>query len=206
MLRRILNFYRRLKRNRFIKKNKDKIKIDDNAILLDSASFDFRVERKCEAVTIKENSMVGCNFIFESEQGFIEIGKGTFINGGTNLISRSKIKIGDDVTIGWGCYLYDHNSHSLNWRYRCEDIQSQIKDYREKNNFIKSKNWAVVESDEIIIENKVWIGFDVLILKGVTVGEGAIIGAKSVVTKDVEPWTVVAGNPAKFIKKLYKDE
>ena len=47
-----------------------------------------------------------------------------------------------------------------------------------------------------------WIGFDVTILKGVTIGEGAVIGAKSVVTKDVEPWTVVAGNPAVVVKYL----
>ena len=47
-----------------------------------------------------------------------------------------------------------------------------------------------------------WIGFESVILAGVTIGEGAIVGAKSVVRKDVEPWTVVAGNPAVVIKRL----
>lgn len=202
MLRRILNKYRNYKRNIFIKKNKDKIMLADKVILLDSANFDFRVKRDKKAVEIGSESMIGCNFIFESETGFVEIGQRTFINSGTNLISRTNIKIGNDVTIGWGCYIYDHNSHSLNWENRCEDILLQTSDYKSKKNFIASKNWDVVDSKAINIKDKVWIGFDVLILKGVTIGEGAIVGAKSVVTKDVEPWTVVAGNPAKFVKKL----
>jgi galactoside O-acetyltransferase len=53
-----------------------------------------------------------------------------------------------------------------------------------------------------MIGNKAWLGFDSAILKGVRIGEGAVVGAKSVVTKDVEPWTVVAGNPARVIRTL----
>lgn len=54
---------------------------------------------------------------------------------------------------------------------------------------------------EVIIENDVFIGAKATILAGLRLGEGAIVGACSVVTKNVEPWTVVGGNPAKFIKK-----
>jgi galactoside O-acetyltransferase len=57
-------------------------------------------------------------------------------------------------------------------------------------------DWAGVKSSPVTIEDKVWIGFDAVILKGVRIGEGAIVGARSVVTRDVEPYTVVAGNPA----------
>ena len=53
----------------------------------------------------------------------------------------------------------------------------------------------------ITISKGAWIGARAIILPGVTIGEGAVVGAGSVVTKNVEPWTVVAGNPAKFIKK-----
>ena len=53
----------------------------------------------------------------------------------------------------------------------------------------------------ITIGDGVWIGARAIILPGVNIGEGAIIAAGSIVTKDVEPWTVVGGNPAKFIKK-----
>jgi putative colanic acid biosynthesis acetyltransferase WcaF len=53
----------------------------------------------------------------------------------------------------------------------------------------------------IAIEDQVWIAADAFIGMGVTIGEGAVVGARAAVFKDVEPWTVVGGNPAKFIKK-----
>jgi acetyltransferase-like isoleucine patch superfamily enzyme len=56
-----------------------------------------------------------------------------------------------------------------------------------------------------IIENDVWIGFGAVILSGVTVGNGAIIGARSVVTKDVPAYHVVGGNPAKVIRQRFSD-
>lgn len=57
-----------------------------------------------------------------------------------------------------------------------------------------------------IIGNDVWIGNRALILQGVTIGDGAVVGAGAVVTKDVEPYTIVAGNPAKPIRKRFDDE
>lgn len=54
----------------------------------------------------------------------------------------------------------------------------------------------------VILENDVWIGTGVVVLPNVTVGEGAVVGANSVVTKDVAPYTIVAGAPARFIRKL----
>ena len=53
----------------------------------------------------------------------------------------------------------------------------------------------------ITIKDNVWVATGAIVLPGVTIGEGAVVAAGSVVTKDVEPWTVVGGNPAKFIKK-----
>lgn len=70
------------------------------------------------------------------------------------------------------------------------------------NKKVQNKDWSNIQSEKIIINDKVWIGFDVLILKGVVIGEGAINTAKSVATKDVPAWTLFAGNPAKYIKDL----
>lgn len=59
---------------------------------------------------------------------------------------------------------------------------------------------------DTIIGNDVWIGNDVTFMPGVTVGDGAIIAAKSVVTKDIAPYTIVGGNPAKLIRQRFSDE
>lgn len=200
MFKQILNklFYNPYK---FVKQHQN-IKIQDNSILLKSCTFRFDGKYKNNKVSIGRDSMVGCNFIFESDNGEIEVGEHTFINGGTNLISRSKISIGNNVTIAWGCTVYDHNSHSLDFRERQKDIRRQNDDFRNNSNMIISKDWSAVKSKPISIEDNVWIGFDSVILSGVIIGEGAIVGARSVVRQNVEPWTVVAGNPAVLIKRL----
>lgn len=59
---------------------------------------------------------------------------------------------------------------------------------------------------DIIIGNDVWIGYEAVIMAGVTIGDGAIIGTRAVVTKDVPPYTIVGGIPAKIIRKRFSDE
>lgn len=78
---------------------------------------------------------------------------------------------------------------------------------------IFGKSWKRVTPDtseypykgDTVIGNDVWIGYEAVIMPGVKIGDGVIIGAKSVVTKDVEPYTVVGGNPAKTIRKRFCD-
>ncbi|WP_294348927.1 putative colanic acid biosynthesis acetyltransferase [uncultured Sphingobacterium sp.] len=65
---------------------------------------------------------------------------------------------------------------------------------------IQSVNHELISSP-IVIENQAWIGADAFIGMGVTVGEGAVVGARAAVFKNVEPWTIVGGNPSRFIKK-----
>ena len=195
----LYKYYLRKRRTRLLK---GKVDIHPSAILLDSAYFDYRTEEESKRIFIDEESMIGCNFIFESDSGVIKIGKRTFINAGTNIISINEIEIGDDVTIGWNIYIYDHDSHSLDYRFRKDDIERQREDFYANRNFIFSKDWPTVKSAPVKICNKVWIGFNAIILKGVTIGEGAIVAAGAVVTKDVPAWTVVAGNPATIVKKI----
>ena len=195
----LYKYYLRKRRTRLLK---GKVDIHPSAILLDSAYFDYRTEEESKRIFIDEESMIGCNFIFESDSGVIKIGKRTFINAGTNIIYINEIEIGDDVTIGWNIYIYDHDSHSLDYRFRKDDIERQREDFYANRNFIFSKDWSNVKSAPVKICNKVWIGFNAIILKGVTIGEGAIVAAGAVVTKDVPAWTVVAGNPATIVKKI----
>ena len=151
-------------------------------------------------VIIGNDSMVSGEFIFEKESGSIKIGDRCFIGGG-RYVTINSIEIGNDVMISWGCTLMDNNAHSLKW----EERQNDVLDWKrgiEEGKVGKYKDWNSVESDPILIKDKVWIGFNVIILKGVTIGEGAVVAAGSVVTKDVSSYTVVAGNPAEFKKDL----
>jgi len=200
LIKKLLNklFYNPYK---IVKKNKS-IQIDESTILLSNCRFQFPDTSGVNSIIIGRNSIIGCAFIFESNEGEIKVGDNSFINGGTSLISRSSIIIGDYVTIAWGCTIYDHNSHSLDYIERQNDIEQQLRDFKAGKSFIESKNWQSVKARPIKIEDNAWIGFDSVILSGVTIGEGSIVGARSVVRNDVEPWTIVAGNPAVVIKRL----
>lgn len=98
------------------------------------------------------------------------------VDNGAWIYALEKITIGDNVCIGEGVKLLS-GSHQL---------ESQYFDLITK---------------PITIKDNVWIATDAIILPGVTIGEGAVVAAGAVVSKDVEPWTVVGGNPARFIKK-----
>jgi acetyltransferase-like isoleucine patch superfamily enzyme len=147
------------------------------------------------------DSMLGCRITFESAQGQVIIGERVFI-GSSDIICRTKVEFENDIFVAWGCTFYDHNSHSLDYRDRQHDLAQQVKDYKAGLNFITNKDWSNVVTRPIKICSNAWIGMNCIILKGVTIGEGAIVAAGSVVTRDVAPWTVVAGNPARFAKKL----
>jgi len=108
--------------------------------------------------------------------------------------------------MAWGIWVYTHDSHSLDWKERVKDIARQNEDYHAGRNFITSKDWSMVKTAPIRICDKAWIGMNAIILKGVTIGEGAVVGASAVVTHDVPAWSVVAGNPAKVVKMLKKPE
>jgi acetyltransferase-like isoleucine patch superfamily enzyme len=131
-----------------------------------------------------------CNFDIAGAE--IHIGDRCYI-GKSSLVSGSSITLGDDVIISWGVTIVDHNSHSLQWR----DRQSDVADWH-----LGKKDWSNIDRRPIALGNKVWVGFNAIILKGVTIGEGAIVGAGSVVTKDVPAYTIVAGNPAAVIRAI----
>lgn len=180
------------------------VSVGTGTLLLPGARFDFRLGPRSFGgrIDIGEDSMIAGTFVFESNEGVATIGDRTFVNRGTRMICRESISIGSDVTIAWGCTLYDHNSHSLDWRERSRDIAQQLADIRAGRNFIHGKDWATVRSRPIVVEDKAWLGFGVTVLNGVRIGEGSIVGACSVVREDVPAWTVVAGNPATHVRDV----
>jgi acetyltransferase-like isoleucine patch superfamily enzyme len=144
---------------------------------------------------IGSNAIINATIQFENQGGEVSIGDRCFI-GRSDLICYEGIRIGDDVIMSWGVTVVDHDSHALAWEGRRNDVL----DWAQGR-----KCWDEVAHGKVAIEDKVWIGFNVSILKGVTIGEGAVIGSCSVVTKDVAPYTLCAGNPARPIRNLTAD-
>jgi acetyltransferase-like isoleucine patch superfamily enzyme len=111
----------------------------------------------------------------------LSIGAMTHIGDRTEIHSGEKIVIGKHVRIGWDCLIMDRDYHA-------------------------PPGEEEERTAPIIIEDNVWIGARAIILKGVTIGHDAVVGAGSVVTKNVEPCTMVAGNPARVVKKGLKTQ
>lgn len=162
---------------------------------------DLRSPRNTLAFKAGDDCILMQRNIFESDSGLITIGNRTFINSGTNIICRNSISIGDDVTIAWGCTIYDHDSHSLDYRDRIADQLQQLEDW-DGGGFGHNKNWESVNSSPITIGNYAWLGFDAVVLKGVSIGEGAIIGARAVVATDIPAWAIAVGNPARVVRMI----
>jgi acetyltransferase-like isoleucine patch superfamily enzyme len=111
--------------------------------------------------------------------------------------TKSSLKIGRFCSIATGVTILLGGEHTPDW----------VTTY-PFNNFFKDFE-ALAPSGtkgDVTIGNDVWIGLNALILSGVCIGDGAVIGANAVVTRDVAPYAIVAGNPARVIKKRFDDE
>ena len=94
--------------------------------------------------------------------------------------------------------IHDTISHPILARERFKHIRTIITSGHPEN--------VEFASSEVSICDDVWIGFGATVLRGVTIGRGAIIGAATVITKDVPAWSIVAGNPARIIRELTPDD
>jgi acetyltransferase-like isoleucine patch superfamily enzyme len=112
---------------------------------------------------------------------------------------QAKLKIGKFCSISWNVTIYLGGNHKID---RIALYPFDPYDGR----WPEAEGEALITKGDVAIGNDVWIGSDVIILSGVTIGDGAAIGTGSVITADVEPYAIVAGNPAKVIKKRFRDE
>jgi acetyltransferase-like isoleucine patch superfamily enzyme len=154
------------------------ILLGDNVVLCSNTRFNLAgINHRVILAAVKENSK-------------ISIGNYTGISGAV-IHARNSIQIGNYVSIGANAKIFDHDFHSPDYLVRRVDLEKRTVDL-QKGTITKP----------VIIEDDVWIGAHSIILKGVKIGRAAIIGAGSVVTRDIPPFTIWAGNPAKFIKEI----
>jgi acetyltransferase-like isoleucine patch superfamily enzyme len=130
--------------------------------------------------------------------GKIRIGEFCFLGEQSRIWSAKNISIGNRVLISHNVNIFDNATHPISANARHEQFKQIIT--------VGQPKIINLSESPIIICDDVLIGCMSIILSGVTIGEGAIIGAGSVITKNVSAWTIVAGNPARVIREIPEDE
>jgi acetyltransferase-like isoleucine patch superfamily enzyme len=142
--------------------------------------------------TVGSRSIIEATIDFERDGAAVIVGENSYV-GASIFKVADRVEIGSDVEIAWNCSVVDHDWESLAFERRRVDMRRW---------YTAANNWTHVERRPVRIGNRALIGFNAVILKGVQVGEGAVVGVNSVVTHDVAPYTVVAGVPAREVRKV----
>ena len=153
-----------------------------------------------DSILIGDGSHIAGELLVLPYGGKITIGHHVYIGAGSRIWSGSEegISIEDDVLISHNVTIIDSDSHEIDNIERMESHRKILKYGHPKQN-------PGVKVSPIKIKKHAWISYNCSILKGITIGEGSIIGAGSVVTKDIPDYVLAAGNPAKVIKSLKKE-
>ncbi|PZO38699.1 MAG: acyltransferase [Pseudanabaena frigida] len=165
------------------------VKILPNAVVAN-------LSQRPDLINIGKDSVVRGELLIFAHAGKISIGEGCYVGEGTRIWSSESIAIGSRVYISHNVNIHDTNSHSTDAYLRSQHFSSIMSTGHLKENIFD------IKASPVVIEDDVWIGFNSTVLKGVKIGRGSIIAACSVVTKDIPPNVVVAGNPSKIIKTI----
>lgn len=168
------------------------------SLLINAGSFPFRIFSKVSPLTFLVNSKVDktaavCSF---TKLYYSTLGKYSYIGRGCFLYN---VSIGNYCSVAGGCN-FGAASHPISW------VSTSPVFHKGRN--VLRKNFSLHHYecyDTTIIGSDVWIGMNVFIKAGVKIGNGAVIGAWSVVTKDVDPYAIVVGNPAVVIRYRFDE-
>ena len=145
------------------------------------------------AIRIGSHSRILGQLLVFAHGGEIQLGESCFVGECSRIWSAASIMVGNRVLISHGVNIHDTVSHSFSAEQRSKHFE----------NIFTSGHPSEFDDPPlrrpIVIEDDAWLGFNSVILKGVTIGKGAIIGASSVITKSVAPFSIVAGNPARVV-------
>jgi len=177
----------------------ENVVLEKEAYLETTYSFLHYRSQVREGVRLGEGSTVYLGTMFDVVPGGrVSLGRCALLHGAW-IICDAAVEIGDYALISWNVVLMD--------TYRaCREPQRRRLQLRQVPAHPLSRLLAETEAQPIRIGRNAWIGFDCCVLPGITIGEGSIVGARSVVTENVPPYTVVAGNPARVIRPIHNDE
>jgi len=173
--------------------------IDETAYVETTFSFHLYRSRLAEGMRIGRGASTYLGTMFDvGPGGRVTIGDYALLHG-ARIVCDQEVSIGDYALISWNVVFMDTYRLPLGEAARRLEL-------RELAGRTPRLPASLAETRPIRVERNVWVGFDACVLPGVTIGEGSVVGARSVVTGDVPPYTVVAGNPAQVVRRLAPGE
>lgn len=156
------------------------------------------IRGETDRVVVGRHTLVLGELLTFAHGGEISIGEWCYVGEGTRIWSAASIEIGNRVLISHSANIFDNLTHPINAAHR----------HAQFRQILTAGHPGKISLDEspVRVCDDAWIGAGAIVLRGVTVGEGGIVAAGAVVTKDVPPYTIVAGNPAVVVRELSADE
>ncbi len=161
--------------------------VDGGALRVGMGDFGLTSASDTSVLRIRPEGRFRCEGVVSLQRGVrvvvdageLVIGHGTNVNGLSKILVGESVRIGAGCTLSWNCQILDHDFHAI------------TVDGRER-----------ASSAPVVLGDRVWVGTGAIILKGVRIGSDAVIAAGAVVSRDVEPNTVVGGSPARPLGRV----
>lgn len=151
-----------------------------------------------DKIVVGRNSRILGELLTFAHGGEIKIGEWCYVGEGTRIWSAASIELGNRVLISHSANIFDNLTHPL----RSAERHRQVRQIFTRGH----PNDISLDESPVKICDDAWIGAAAMVLRGVTVGQGAIVAAVAVVTRDVAPFSIVAGNPAVLVRELGPNE
>jgi acetyltransferase-like isoleucine patch superfamily enzyme len=175
----------------------ENVRIQDGGYIESTCSFVTYRSRMPVGLELGRGAAIYCGTVFDTgESARIRVGDYSLLNGAW-ISCESEIEVGSHCLLSWGVVLMDSRRAPAEPAARRQQLTTAA----------DAHEW-VPQGDPrpIRIASNVWLGFDVCVLPGVTIGEGSIVAARSVVFQDVPPYCVAAGNPVSVVRTLQSPE
>lgn len=187
----LISLYKKYRDKKIIKEVQKKCTLSGNVIFYNTARINLFLGAKPQNIIIDDKARI-YGLIDVCDKGKVNIGKFVHLGPGSKICCVNEVSIGSYTGIGPNVSIIDSNYHPVNPHDRKIMRQTPKGSYE--------RQWIHSDNKPIVLGENVWVGENVRICKGVTIGDNAVIAACSVVTKDVPANSIAAGNPAKIVK------
>ncbi|SHL54223.1 Acetyltransferase (isoleucine patch superfamily) [Bradyrhizobium lablabi] len=162
----------------------------------DGTRLDGVIDRRAAGaeINIGAHCLIQGQIVAERDESRVDLADRVLLGGGSVIDCALSVTVERNVLISYACLIADADNHSLFPELRVNDLATWMDGRRH--------DWSHTEMAPIRICEGAWIGARSIILKGVTIGAGAVVGMGSVVTRDVPARSVVGGNPARVIREI----